>query len=135
MSGTVTDREPVALYIRFRGNEPEVNVERQRSRLSTYCAKHRLKIVRTYIDVGVSTNDAVRPAFNEMLNAIETSPPFCAVVCMSSCRIARCSRRAGELREIFAASGVQLRFIADHDQKQIERTAERIVRAIGSSNS
>ncbi|MBC7853648.1 MAG: recombinase family protein [Pirellulaceae bacterium] len=82
---------PVVLYLRMSSDKQECSIDDQRKALTDYCAKHGYRIVREYIDEGISGWKGKERLGFQRLIADATAREFVAVVCWDQSRFSRFS--------------------------------------------
>lgn len=108
----MTNKEsiPVAVYYRCSSPQQELSVQEQRSEVEGYCRGKGYRIVKEYIDEGISASkDAEkRTAFNKMI-ADSKDQTFKVVVCYDAARFTRFDNIEGSTpKQILRTNGIIL---------------------------
>ncbi len=80
---------PVVLYLRMSSDKQECSIDDQRKALTEYCAKHGYRVVREYIDEGISGWKGKERLGFQQLIADAPKREFTAVVCWDQSRFSR----------------------------------------------
>ena len=125
LTGHTTNR--VALYARESPIElvPGTSMNQQMRRLSDYCTEHGLKVVRTYLEVGF-TSDQNRPVFDQLLSDV-TRPDFESLLCCSIDRLTRSLSDIGMLIQVLDDSGITIVQICTPDAGSVHTRMRSLV--------
>lgn len=80
---------PAAGYIRMSTDMQDKSVASQRSEIETYAKRNSFKIVRWYIDEGMSGDDRSREQFNQLVKDAGTLRDFDVILCWHQDRFSR----------------------------------------------
>jgi hypothetical protein len=82
--------EPVVAYYRMSDDKQENSIERQRSQVEPYAARHGYAIVREYTDEGIAGDEAEkRPGFMKLIQDAVGSHDFKVILCDDKDRFGR----------------------------------------------
>src|SRR5687768_7427340 len=80
---------PVCSYLRMSSDKQEASISDQRKEVAAYCARHGYRIVREYIDEGISGwKGKERHGFQQLI-ADAPGGEFQAVICWDQSRFSR----------------------------------------------
>ena len=89
------------------------SIESQRMIVESHCKYHKLDLIKEYVDDGYSGGNFNRPAFQEMIDDIETGKINC-IITKDLSRLGREIYQTGELIEDYF-NDKQVRYIAIND--------------------
>jgi DNA invertase Pin-like site-specific DNA recombinase len=80
---------PVAVYLRMSTSKQEDSIDRQRSQVLPYCAKHDFLIVREYADEGIAGDEIRRQHGSQRMLRDAQAGDFQGIVCDDQDRFGR----------------------------------------------
>jgi site-specific DNA recombinase len=109
---------PAAVYYRMSDDRQEDSIDRQRSQVEPYAAKHGYRIVAEYVEPGISGFEITnRPQFQCLLRDAKKGGPFRAILCDDQDRFGRFdSIDLGEVVAPLRRAGIWLDTVAQGRQ-------------------
>ena len=109
-----TDLIPAVVYYRMSTDKQDASIPAQRGEVEAYAARHGFKIIREYIDEGISgDNTEKRAAFIKLRDDAQTVGDFKVVLCWDQDRFGRFhSLEAGYWIHPLMKAGVRLVTVA-----------------------
>lgn len=88
--------------------EGKFGIDEQRTKITEYCEKNDIEVVRWYIDEGVSGAELHRPALDRLLAGEETNPPIEYVVAAKADRISRDVTKYHVIKYLLQEQGIEI---------------------------